>query len=154
MNLELTLTPPQQEATDTLLSRLAVSPVCVLSGAPGSGRTAVLHAVKAVRGGVFLGTQQFRGARLVQGPAAIEEAFFRMIEEAVERHALVLIDDLDRIMDAASEGGPGRLHLLDAGFTAILAEARTLGRTLVFVAGGEIPLPLRRRAEVVTLAAA
>jgi hypothetical protein len=152
MNLDIVLTTAQQKAADSLLRHLAVSPVAVLSGADGAGKTAILKTVQATRGGVFLGARQFMNTRQAQGPAAIEEAFFRMIEDAIENHGLVLVDDLALVANAARGGGDGRVHLLDAALTAILAEARVLGRKLVFAVEGDIPWPIRRRAQIVHLA--
>jgi predicted ATPase len=152
MNLEIVLTPAQQEAAGSLLLHLAECPVAVLTGAAGAGKTAILQTVQAVRGGVFLGAPQFMSARQAQGPAAIEEAFFRMIEDAIASHGLVLVDDLSLVANAARGGGHGRVHLLDAALTAILAEARVLGRKLVFAVEEDIPWPIRRRARIVHLA--
>ena len=152
MNLKIVLTTVQQEAADSLLRHLAVSPVAVLSGPAGAGKTAVLKTMQATRGGVFLGARQFMNARQAQGPAAIEEAFFRMIEDAIESHDLVLVDDLSLVANAARGGGDGRVHLLDAALTAILAEARVMGRKLVFAVEDDIPWPIRRRAQIVHLA--
>ena len=152
MKLEIVLTTAQQEAAGSLLGHLAVSPVAVLSGAAGAGKTAILKTVQARRGGVFLGARQFMNARQAQGPAAIEEAFFGMIEDAIESHDFVLVDGLSLVANAARGGGPGRVHLLDAALTAILAEARVLGRKLVFAVEDDIPWPIRRRAHIVHVA--
>lgn len=152
MDPEIVLTTAQQEAADSLLVHLAVSPVAVLSGAAGAGKTAILKRVQAIRGGVFLGARQFVNARQTQGPAAIEETFFRMIEGAIENHDFVLVDDLCLVANAARRGGDGRVHLLDAALTAILAESRVLGRKLVFAVEDDIPWPIRRRAQIVHLA--
>ena|SRR5664280_2248468 len=152
MRLEIVLTSVQQEAADSLLEYLAVSPVAVLLGAPGTGKTSILKTLQAMQGGVFLGAQQLMNMRQEQGPAAIEEAFFRMIEDAIESHDLVLVDDLSLVTNAAGGGGEGRVHLLDAALTAILAEARVLGRKLIFAVEEEIPWALRRRAEIVQVA--
>jgi ABC-type phosphate/phosphonate transport system ATPase subunit len=152
MKLEIVLTPVQQEAANSLLQSLAVSPVTVLSGAAGAGKTTILKAVQAMQGGIFLGAQQFMNARQAQGPAAIEEAFFRMIEDAIQSHNLVLVDDLSLVTNAIGGGGHGRVHLLDAALTAILAEARVLGRKLIFAVEEEFPWPIRRRAHIVQVA--
>jgi hypothetical protein len=152
MNLEIVLTPVQQEAASSLLASLAVSPVAVISGVAGAGKTSILMNLQAMQGGVFLGSQQFLSVRQAQGPAAIEETFFRMIEDAIQSHHLVLVDDLTLVTNAAKGGGDGRVHLLDAALTAILAEARVLGRKLVFAVEREIPWPIRRRAQIVQVA--
>lgn len=152
MNLEIVLTHVQLEAANSLLEGLAVSPVAVLSGAAGAGKTTILKAVQARQGGVFLGAQRFMNARHTQGPAAIEEAFFRMIEDAIEIHDLVLVDDLSMVTNAIGGAGDGRAHLLDEGLTAILAEGRVLGRKLIFAVEAEIPRPIRHRAQIVEVA--
>jgi len=152
MKLEIVLTPVQQEAASSLLESLAVSPVAVISGVAGAGKTSILINLQAMHGGVFLGSQQFMNVRQAQGPAAVEETFFRMIEDAIQNYDLVLVDDLTLVTNAAKGGGDGRVHLLDAALTAILAEARVLGRKLVFAVEREIPWPIRRRAQIVQVA--
>src|ERR1035438_9687724 len=152
MKLEIVLTFAQQEAANSLLAHLALSPVAVLRGAAGAGKTTILKTVQATRGGVLLGAPQLMIVRRAQGPAAIEEAFFRMIEDALESHDLVLVDDLSLVTNAAGGGGDGRVHLLDAALTAILAEARVTGRKLIFAVEEDIPWPVQRRAQIVHIA--
>ena len=152
MKLDIVLNSVQQEAANSLLAHLAVSPVAVLRGAAGAGKTNILRTVQARRGGALLGAQQLMNVRQTQGPAAVEEAFFRMIEDAIQSHDLVLVDDLGLVTNAAGGGGDGRVHLMDAALTAILAEARVLGRKLIFAVEEEIPWPLRRRAQIVQVA--
>jgi len=149
MNLEIVLTPLQQEAAAGLLESLAVSPVVVLQGAAGSGKSTILQALCSQHGGTLLGAQHIPGIRQAHGPAAIEEAFFRMIEDALVEYDLVFVDDLTIVNNAARGGGHGRVHLLDAALTAILAEARALGKKLVFAVEDEAPWPIRRRAVIV-----
>jgi hypothetical protein len=154
MKLEIVLTPRQQKAANSLLESLAVSSVLVLSGAGGAGKTTILRTLHATRGGAFLGAREFMTVRLAQGPAAIEEAFFRMVEDAIQSHDLVLVDDLNLVTRAIRNDGPGRAHLLDVAVTAILAEARVLGRKLVFAVEDEAPWPIQRRAATVQIGGA
>jgi hypothetical protein len=149
MKREIVLNPVQQEAANSLLVRLAASPVTVLSGEAGVGKTTILKALETKQGGVYLGAQQLMNTRMEQGPAAIEEAFFRMIEDAIQSHNLLLVDDLNLVTGAIVGEGRGRVHLLDAALTAILAEARVLDRRIVFAVETEIPWPIQRRAQVV-----
>lgn len=153
MNLEIVLTPLQQEAAAGLLESLAVSPVVVLQGAAGTGKSMIFQVLFGLHGGALLGAQHIPGIRQAHGPAAIEEAFFRMIEDALVEQDLVFVDDLTLVTDAARGGGHGRVHLLDAALTAILAEARALGKRLVFAAEEEVPWPIRRRALIVRIGA-
>jgi hypothetical protein len=101
---------------------------------------------------VYLGAQQLMHTRVEQGPAAIEEAFFRMIEDAIQSHNLLLVDDVNLVTGAIVAEGRGRIHLLDAALTAILAEARILDRRIVFAVEAEIPWPIQRRAQIVQVA--
>ncbi len=149
MNREIVLNPVQQEAANSLLVRLSASPVTVLSGEAGVGKTTILKVLQTMQGGVYLGAQQLMNTRMEQGPAAIEEAFFRMIEDAIQSYNLLLVDDLSLVTGAILGEGRGRLHLLDAALTAILAEARVLDRRIVFAVEAEIPWPIQRRAQVV-----
>ena len=151
MNLEIVLTPLQQEAAAGLLESLAVNPVVVLQGPAGSGKSLILQALHSMEGGVLRAAHHIPGIRQAQGPAALEEAFFRLIEDALLEHDLVFIDDVSLVINAARGGGHGRVHLLDAALTAILAEARVLGKRLVFAAEDEVPWPIRRRALIVRI---
>ena len=145
MSLEIVLTPLQQEAAAGLLESLAVSPVVVLQGAAGTGKSMIFQVLFGLHGGALLGAQHIPGIRQAHGPAAIEEA---LVEQD-----LVFVDDLTLVTDAARGGGHGRVHLLDAALTAILAEARALGKRLVFAAEEEVPWPIRRRALIVRIGA-
>jgi hypothetical protein len=152
MKREIVLNPVQQEAANSLLARLAASPVTVLSGQAGVGKTTILKVLQTTQGGVYLGAQQLMHTRVEQGPAAIEEAFFRMIEDAIQSHNLLLVDDVNLVTGAIVAEGRGRIHLLDAALTAILAEARILDRRIVFAVEAEIPWPIQRRAQIVQVA--
>ncbi len=79
-------------------------------------------------------------------PAAIEEAFLDMIEQALERTDLVMVDDLHLVMEICAGCDYPRGHLLDAALTAIFGEALARGKKLVFAVVDDLPWPLQRRA--------
>jgi hypothetical protein len=78
----------------------------------------------------------------------MEESFLRMIEESMERHDLLLIDDLHLVTTVVHRHWSPRSHLLDAALTAILAEAAVRKKTLVFTVEEEAPFPVQLRASV------
>jgi hypothetical protein len=78
----------------------------------------------------------------------MEEPLLRMIEEAMEQHDLVAVDDLHLFAAVLHDNNPPRSHLLDAALTAILAEAAVRKKTLVFAVEDEAPFPIQRRANV------
>jgi hypothetical protein len=78
-------------------------------------------------------------------PAAIEESFLRMVEEAILNHDLVLADDLQVLLNVVENP---RSYLLDAALTAILADAGLLACKLVFAVEDAAPWPIERRARV------
>jgi primosomal protein N' len=81
-------------------------------------------------------------------PHALEESFLRMIEESMEQHDLLLIDDLHLVANVVQRHWYPRSHLLDAALTAILAEAAVRKKTLVFAVEEEAPFPVQLRASV------
>ena len=120
MKAQIILTEPQQAAANRLLESLDTGNVVVLRGAAGSGKTTILENIHETRGGVLLGARQFVGVAKSMSPAAIEESFLRMVEEAILSHDLVLADDLQVLLNVVDNP---RSYLLDAALTAILAEA-------------------------------
>ena len=94
MKTEIVLTPVQQTAFNGLLEGITVGRVLVLRGEPGRGMTTILEMLHAARGGVIIGVREFLAGLMASDPLAIEEAFLRMIEDAMHAHDLVIVDDL------------------------------------------------------------
>ena len=126
----------------------AAGGILVLRGGPGSGKTTVLHYMHAALGGALLGAGQFMHSVNEGPPSAIEESFLRMIEDAMEQHDLILVDDLHLVANVVERHWYPRAHLLDAALTALLAEAGVCRKTLIFAVEDEAPFPIRRRATV------
>jgi len=143
---ETVLTPAQKRAFEGLLGGLTAGDVLVLRGPAGSGKTTVLESVQAAAGGVLIGMRQFMCSLAAHPPAAIEEAFLRMLEQALAAHDLILVDDLSLVTRVVNGDEYPRAFLLDAALTALLGEAAALKRKLVFASEGEAPWPIQRRA--------
>jgi ABC-type taurine transport system ATPase subunit len=152
MNVPTILTNAQQDAAQRVLDGIAMNDLVVLRGTAGSGKTTVLKRVRETRGGVLLGARQFVGAAKSMSPSAIEDAFLRMMEEAIVIHELVLADDLQILLNFVEIHSYERRYLLDAALTAIVGEAGLQGCKLVFAVENEAPWPLRRRALVAEIA--
>ena len=140
------LTPAQKRAAKGLIFGLATGDVFVLRGQPGSGKTTVLEYVHASVGGVLLGVRQFMDALIARGPAAIEEAFLDMLDQALQKHDVILVDDLHLITNVVESCDYNRTYLLDATITAVLGEAAAQRKKLVFATAENAPWPIRRRA--------
>jgi ATP-dependent 26S proteasome regulatory subunit len=142
------LTPAQREAAEGLREAIAFAGVLVLRGRAGSGKSTILQWLLATMGGALLDCAGFMRSIGQGAPNAMEESFLRMIEEAMEQHDLVLVDDLHLVAKVLQDYNSPRSHLLDAALTAILAEAGVRKKTLVFAVEDEAPFPIQRRATV------
>jgi transitional endoplasmic reticulum ATPase len=143
---EIMLTPAQERVAGHLLSGIPAGEVFLLRGNPGAGKTTILQKVHASMGGRFLGMRQFMNALTARDPAAIEEAFLGMLESSLASHDLVIVDDLHLITNVVESCDYARSFLLDAALTAILGEAASQRKKLVFALTDDAPWPIRRRA--------
>jgi ABC-type transport system involved in cytochrome c biogenesis ATPase subunit len=151
MKAKLVLTRTQQMAADRLLQGLDAGSVVVLRGAASSGKTTILEAIHAARGGAMLSARQIIDALEAQAAAAIEEPFLHMIEDAILTNDLVMVDDLHLLTKIVGDCDYPRTYLLDAALTTILADAGVLGCKLVFTVEDEAPWPVQRRASLAAI---
>jgi len=103
-----------------------------------AGRGAILRELHEALGGAILGAGDF--AR----DGAADEVFLRLMDQALANHPVVIVDDLHVVTKAANRNA--RAFLLDAALTALLGEASSLRRKLIFGTEAEAPWPLVRRA--------
>jgi transitional endoplasmic reticulum ATPase len=143
---DILLTPAQKRAMQGILGGLPAGDVFVLRSAPGMGRTTVLQQVHDAAGGTLVGVREFMRSLAAREPAAIEEAFLDMVEQALAAHQLVIVDDLHLVANTANNYKYPRAHLLDAALTGIMGEAAAWRKKLVFGVEDEAPWPVRRRA--------
>jgi transitional endoplasmic reticulum ATPase len=110
------------------------------------GRSTVLQRVHETAGGTLVGAREFMQSLAARQPAAIEEAFLDMVEQALAAHDLVIVDDLHLVSNTANSFKNPRAHLLDAALTGLMGEAVAWRKKLVFGVEDEAPWPVRRRA--------
>jgi SpoVK/Ycf46/Vps4 family AAA+-type ATPase len=142
------LTPAQQKAADGLLEGIAVGGVLLLRGPSGSGKTTILEMIHALRGGALIGARELAAAMASKDAGPIEEAFLRLIEDAMAAHELVIVDDLHLVTSVVEGPNYPNTYLLDAALTALLTEARANNRTVVFASRNRVPWSITRRAYV------
>jgi ATP-dependent 26S proteasome regulatory subunit len=143
------LTPAQRNAADDLSCALAKGEVLVLEGDTGYGRTTILERLHAAEGGVLLGAREFMTALERHSPPAMEEAFQRIVEEALPAHKLLIIDDLHLLTNVVNGYSYPLRGLMNVAFASILD--RAAGHKLVFAVDSEAPGIVRRRAYVSTI---
>jgi hypothetical protein len=143
---DILLTPAQRRAMEGILGGLPAGNVFGLRSAQGMGRTTVLRRVHDAAGGTLLEVRQFMRSLAAREPAAIEEAFLAMVEQALAAHHLVIVDDLHLVAHTANNYKYPRAYLLDAALTGIMGDAAAWRKKLVFGVEGEAPWPVRRRA--------
>src|SRR5438105_2451510 len=140
MNDNLTLTPAQQSAARNLLGGIHVGGVLLLKSANGMGRTTTLRHVHAAAGGAFVGVRDI--LKLIQSrePAGIEDAFLRVMEDALARNEIVLLDDLHLINEATRYDYRWNT-LLQMALAAVLDDAAARGNKLIFATKDDPPAP-------------
>lgn len=143
---EISFTPAQQHAVSRLLEAIPVGNVFALEGETGAGKTLILGEIHRACGGALLGMREFIASLQTHVAAAIEEAFVKMVEQAMADHELILVDDLHLVMNTVESCNYPRAELLNAALTAVLDEADSMGRKLLFVVEDRVPSPLQQRA--------
>jgi len=146
------LTPVQKAAANELLKSMSSGSVLILRAAAGLGRTTVLQHVHSIVGGAWLGARQFIDVLMVRRPDAVEQAFVELLEDALDRHQVVILDDFHLITAITGSYYYPRRGLLETALEAILGIAEANGKKIVFGYGaGHIPGPAYSRAHIVTL---
>jgi SpoVK/Ycf46/Vps4 family AAA+-type ATPase len=139
------LTPVQQAAFNSLRHALSVNPIALLWGESGSGKTTVLHELEREFGARLLTLRDLLEAMRSQHPLALEETFERIVLEALDQSACVIIDDVD-VLERVVGGCHSypRSRWLQAPALTLCRYAAETNKKLVF--GGTAPSAVRSRA--------
>lgn len=111
------LLPVQDLALTRLLYSVDISPVTVFESAAATGKTTVLKRLIDQVGGVRIDGRAIISATGQGAHAGIEEQLLRLLEDALARHDLVVIDDVDHL-NALMSATPGYPRF--GGFAALL----------------------------------
>jgi transitional endoplasmic reticulum ATPase len=142
------LSPSQQQAYAQLEKSLHFGRLLVVWGGSGMGKTTILRHLWANRfpDAPFLSTRDFLQVMLDRHPLALEEAYTTMVAKAMAKNEVVLVDDFHLLNDAICCGyNYPRKNYFQGPLTALLDEAASTKRLLVFGNEGSAPTPIANR---------
>jgi AAA+ superfamily predicted ATPase len=141
------LAPAQRRVADEIRSALATGDVCVLRAAAAMGKTTILHRLHAELGGSCVRPSEFMTLLKDRSPMAIEETFLEVLEDAVRRDDLVLVDDFHLIANVVQAFEYPRAQLMNVALSIALSQAAAQGKKLLFaIETGNDVTPLDQRA--------
>ena len=134
--MRLQLSPAQQHAFDALDAALDRNDIVELRSASGMGRTAVLRRLHEARGGALLDMRAVMDDMQQANPLALEETIYRRLVAELERHQLVILDDVQWLVHVIMGcGAYPRGQYLQATLSALADHCAATGTRLVL--GGE-----------------
>ena len=140
----ISLCPAQQTTFDRLTASLKISPIAVLDGRHGSGKTTVLQQVCEAQEGFFLPLGALALAMRSANPLALEETFERQVSDALSQYPAVILDDVDLLLNVVEGcGSYPRSGWISGAVTRLCEFAEKNDRKLVF--GGGAPWNVRSR---------
>lgn len=98
----LFLTPSQAEALERIERVMKAAPVIGLIAAPGCGKSTVLRRLAERHGGAVVTVADMVEAASLRPANEFEAAIGRLVGERLQRHPLVVVDDLDHWVGPAS----------------------------------------------------
>ena len=138
------LLPSQKQAADKIAAALKRHQVSYLYGATGLGRSTVLRHLAKSEGGAVLNAADFLKGWKARDAAAIEEAFYQCVLDAMTGDGPVFVDDANLFEDtlSCSHFYP-RGNWLHAPLHALATLAKAQDSRLVFVFNRSVPGPIR-----------
>lgn len=132
--MSITLSPSQQQAYSQILQYQSLSPILILGGNSGSGKTLVIQALHQNLGGTLVTLQPLVERMADRHPLGLEEMVYEVILEALQNHDVVLIDDFHLIAGVLlhSHSYP-RSGWFNAALSTIAAYVMESRKTLIVV---------------------
>ena len=123
------LSPAQEIAYQQLTEAVEIASLVVLEGGPGCGKSTLTRRLLDERHGVRISVRDLLSASAGSAHPGLEAPMVRLLEQAIERAELVVVDDFDRIFRGLS-GVRGSWW--QGAFQALFERARAQGRCFVF----------------------
>lgn len=137
------LTPSQQSTFDDAFAAVGSSPIVLIEGSPGMGKSSVLQALYRCLGGKWLNAEDVMRAHTLSSPSDYEQVVYATVREAIESHDIVYFDDVGVYQLTAHAQAYHRPDLFDAVFKAIYDCVAAEGKKFIATAnrGSSAPLP-------------
>jgi AAA+ superfamily predicted ATPase len=139
------------QTVEQVLSLAQPGSIVLLAGGWGSGRSTVLHALHQRLGGRLLTARDVLRPQVSNHPFKFEEVFFQLLNEVLEQHETVLVDDFDSVVWFTSSHGAPRSQLLHLILRALAAQVEETGRRLILVVDPDNCYSLASRSHDVAL---
>jgi transitional endoplasmic reticulum ATPase len=143
-----TLSPSQQEAFDHLLTALPKGNIFVVWSGDGKGRTTVLQEFHKQQGGHWLPLKDYIDELRTQHPLQMEETLEKLLTSTLEKHDLVIVDDLDLIYSVICGCGFRDSYPRGAFVEAVLTSISsnlTKKKKIVFANNGKLSDAIKNR---------
>lgn len=136
------LTPSQRQAFEKAMAAVDSNPIVLVEGAPGTGKTAVLHAMHQQTGGKFLNAQDIMRAHARVAPQEYEQVVYDTIRKAIDGDAIVYYDNVGDFQAASHSYVYHRQELFDAVFKALYDYVVSSGKKFI-VSANQSPMVAR-----------
>ncbi len=127
------LSPAQQRTLDTLVTVAQVSPVTVLQGETGTGKTTILRYLQQRLGAHFINLSDIFEALKNVDPQALDETVYGVLTDALAQSDLIIFDDLTNLEQVTRyHMAYARPYLFEGQLKAVFDLAHANGKRIVF----------------------
>ena len=145
--MSIELCPAQQEAVRFLGRALEIGSIVTLWGGSGRGKTTVLRSLQNGTDAAYLNMKNFLDALQDRNPLSLEETLERMLMQALQKHSVVILDDLDLVSSCVNGhcGAYPRAGFIEAPLMTVATYATDAGKKLVIGSGHRVPRAISDR---------